>query len=128
MSRSKCKSMCDVVGTVKKHQKLEAQRKAKERQDKEEVIEELKRFTMQDMARGFALFEEALFVFEAQDPNVERYTKVEAAVQNAIQCYRVIYDEKKRATAQTSLDRLLKREMELNPARNQNLCLEVRPE
>ena len=106
---------------------LVAQRKAKERQDKE-VIEELKRFTMQDMARGFALFEEALFVFEAQDPNVERYTKVEAAVQNAIQCYRVIYDEKKRATAQTSLDRLLKREMELNPARNQNLCLEVRPE
>ena len=57
--------MCDVVGTVKKHQKLEAQRKAKERQDKEEVIEELKRFTMQEMARGFSLFDKALLVFEA---------------------------------------------------------------
>ena len=51
------------------------------------------------------LFEEALLVFEAQDPNIERYTKVAAAVQNAIQCYRVIYDEKKRATTQTSLGR-----------------------
>ena len=50
---------------------------------------------MQEMARGFSLFEEALLIFEAQDLNVERYTKVAAAIQNAIQCYYVIYDEKK---------------------------------
>ena len=61
------------------------------------------------MARVFSLFEEALLVFEAQDPNVEWYTKVAAAVQNAIQCYRVIYEEKKRATTQTSWDRFFKR-------------------
>ena len=73
---------------------LEAQRKDKERQE-EEVTEELKRFTMQEMARGFSLFEEALLVFEAQDANIEWDTKVAAAVQNAIQCYCVIYDEKK---------------------------------
>ena len=88
---------------------LEAQRKDQERQGEEEVIEEPKRFTMQEMARGFSLFEEALLVFEAQDPNVEQYMKVAAAVQNAIQCYRVIYDEKKRATTQTSLDHFFKR-------------------
>ena len=35
---------------------LEAQRKDKERQE-EEVTEEPKRFTMQEMARGFSLFE-----------------------------------------------------------------------
>ena len=29
------------------------------------VTEELKRFTRQEMARGFSLFEEALLVFEA---------------------------------------------------------------
>ena len=58
---------------------------------------------------GFSLFEVALLVFEAQDLNIERYTKVAAAVQNAIQCYRVIYDEKKRATTQTSLDRFFRR-------------------
>ena len=87
---------------------LEAQREDEERQE-EEVTEELKRFTMQEMTRGFSLFEEALLIFEAQDPNVEWYTKVVAAVQNAIQCYCVIYDEKKRATTQISLDRFSKR-------------------
>ena len=88
---------------------LEAQRKDEERQEEEEVIEEPKRFMTQEMARGFSLFEEALLVFEAQDPNVEWYTKVAAAVQNAIQCYRVISDKKKRTTTQTSLDRFFKR-------------------
>ena len=63
---------------------LEAQRKDEERQEEEEVTEEPKRFTTQEMARGFSLFEEALLVFEAQDLNVEWYTKVAAAVQNAI--------------------------------------------
>ena len=48
-------------------------------------------------------------VFESQDPNIEQDRKVTAAVQNAIQCYRVIYDEKKRATFQISLDCFLKR-------------------
>ena len=75
----------------------------------EEVTEEPKRFTMKEMARGFSLFEEALLVFEAQDWNVEWYMKFAAAVQNAVQCYSVIYDEKKRATTQTSLDHSFKR-------------------
>ena len=64
---------------------------------------------MQEMARGFSLFEEALLVFEPQDPNIAWYTKAAAALQNAIQCYRVIYDEEKRATTQTSVDRFFKR-------------------
>ena len=42
---------------------------------------------MQEVARGFSLFVEALLVFEAKDPNVQQYMKVAAAVQNAIQCY-----------------------------------------
>ena len=36
---------------------------------------------------GIFLFEEALFGFEAQDLNTERYTKFAAVIQNAIQCY-----------------------------------------
>ena len=88
---------------------LEAQRKDEERQEEEKVTEEPKKLMMQEMARGFSLFEEALLVFEAQDPNVEQYPKVTAAIQNAIQCYHVIYDEKKRATTQTSLDCFFKR-------------------
>ena len=127
MSGSKCKSSGDVAGTVETRQaitmelagqheeptnedlmELEAQRKDEERQE-EEVTEEQKRFTMQEMARGFSLFEEALLVFEAQDPSIEWYTKVAAAIQNAIQCYHVIYDNKKRAATQTSLDCFFKR-------------------
>ena len=38
----------------------------------------------QEMARGFSVFEEALLAFEAQDLNIEWYTKGAAAVQNAI--------------------------------------------
>ena len=104
MSGSNYKSSSDVAGTAKKHQELEAQRKDKERQEEEEVTAEPKRFTMQEMARGFPLLEKALLVFEAQDPNVAQYMKVAAAVQNAIQSYHVIYDEKNRAATQTSLD------------------------
>ncbi|KAJ8798073.1 hypothetical protein J1605_001564 [Eschrichtius robustus] len=81
---------------------LEAQRKDEDRQEENEVTEEPKRFTKQEVARGFSLFEETLLVFEAQNPNVEWHTKIAAAVQNAIQrC--VIYDEKRRATTQTSV-------------------------
>ena len=41
-------------GTGMRHQELEAQRKDEERQE-EEITEELKRFLMQEMARGFYL-------------------------------------------------------------------------
>ena len=50
---------------------LEAQRKNEKGQEEEKVTEELKRFTTQEMARVFSLFEEALLVFEARDPNTE---------------------------------------------------------
>ena len=60
MCGSKRKSSGNVAGTAKKWQELEAQRKDEERQEEEEITEELKRFTMQEMARGFSLFEKAL--------------------------------------------------------------------
>ena len=87
---------------------LKAQRKD-EREEEEEVTEEPKRFMTQEMARGFSLFKEALLVFEALDPNVERYMKVVATVENEIQCYHVNYDEKKRGITQTSLDNVFNR-------------------
>ena len=59
---------------------LEAQRKDKETQE-EEVTEELMRFMTQEMARGFSLLEEALLVFEPQDQNIERHTKLAETVE-----------------------------------------------
>jgi len=54
MFGSKHKSSGDVAGTGKKCQELEAQRKDEETQE-EEITEELKRFMMQEMTRGFYL-------------------------------------------------------------------------
>ena len=48
----------------------ETQRKDKDRQEGE-ITEEPKRFMLQEMARGFSLFEETLSVSETQDPNTE---------------------------------------------------------
>ena len=64
---------------------------------------------MQETAWGCSLPEEALLVFETQDPNVEQCMKFTAAVQNAIQCYSITYDEKKRANAQSALNGFLDR-------------------
>ena len=50
------------------------------------------------------LLEEALLVFEAQVLNTEQHRKDAAAVQNAVQCNHPFYDERDRATIQTSLD------------------------
>ena len=72
---------------------------------------------MQEMAIGFSLFEESLLVSEAQDPNVKEYMKFAAVVQSAIQCYHVIYDEKKRATTQTSQGHVFKRVDRIEPSK-----------
>ena len=44
--------------------------------------------------KGVFFIWEALLIFEAKHPNIDWYTKVAAAIQNAVQCYRVICDEK----------------------------------
>ena len=77
MSGSKGKSSSDVADVAKKHQGRQ----------EEEVTEEPKRFMMQEMTREFSLFEETLLVYKVQEPNIEKYTKIAAPVQNAIQHY-----------------------------------------
>ena len=45
--------------------------------------------------RGFSLFEETLLILrQAQDLNIE-HMKAATVVQNAVQCYRVLYDKNK---------------------------------
>ena len=78
--------LCNMRRLLTTMMELEAQRKEEERQE-EEGAEEPKRVTMQEMARGFSLFEEALLGFEVQDVNTEWYLKAAAAIQNTIQCY-----------------------------------------
>ena len=75
---------------------LGAQRKDEERQRKQKELKNRRDCNARD-GQGI---EEALLAFEIQDLNLEWYTKVAAAVQNAIQRYRVIYEEGRRATTQ----------------------------
>ena len=56
------------------------QRKNKEKPKEKGVTEKPKRFVTQEMARRFSLFEEVLFILEGQDPDVECYMKVAAAI------------------------------------------------
>ena len=53
----------------------------------------------------------------AQKLNIEWYTKFAAAVQNTFQCYCVIYDDKKRASTQTSLGHFFKRVDRTEPSK-----------
>ena len=65
-------------------------------EDKEEEIFHVKKFETKLMADGFSFIEKALAIFENQDPNVERFLEVAISVRNFFQCYRIIYDEKKK--------------------------------
>ena len=64
---------------------------------------------VQEMASGFSLFEKALLDFVTWDLNLEQYTKVAAAIENAVHHYRDIYDKTKtRAATSISLDHCFK--------------------
>ncbi|KAI6651905.1 hypothetical protein LOD99_4805 [Oopsacas minuta] len=87
---------------------LEAMQRQSEQEDEEEILP-IKKFDTKMMAEGFSLIEEALAIFENQDPNDERFSKVATSVRDSFQCYRIIYNEKKRKTTQTSLGQFFKK-------------------
>ena len=64
-------------------------------EDEEELLP-VKKFQTKLMANRFSFMEKALTIFENQDPNFERFSKVATSVRDSFQCYRIIYDEKKK--------------------------------
>ena len=68
----------------------------------------MKKFETKLSAKKFSLIYISLAIFEQQDPIVERCTKVANQINDAIQCYCIVYDEKKRKTVQLSLDRFFR--------------------
>ncbi|KAK7068618.1 aldehyde dehydrogenase 3, member A2 [Halocaridina rubra] len=56
---------------------------------------ETKRFTTKELEESFALAEELLVNFEAQNSNVARYNKVERGISDALRCNKEMYEEKK---------------------------------
>ncbi|KAF1740618.1 hypothetical protein MXB_4407, partial [Myxobolus squamalis] len=75
----------------------------------ESFLQELKetkqpnQFETKKMAEYVNMIKNSLVGFEALDPDPERFSKVLKAVHDAIACYTIIYEEKKRATRQKTL-------------------------
>ncbi|KAK1327439.1 hypothetical protein QTO34_014153 [Cnephaeus nilssonii] len=68
-----------------------------------------RRFTSKELAGAFAMIEDALARFEAQDPNSDRYTKVARGVMDSLWCYKEILEDKKKISIQTSLEHYFKK-------------------
>ncbi|KAM4021798.1 tigger transposable element-derived protein 1-like [Anomaloglossus baeobatrachus] len=78
-------------------------------EEEEDILTtEPKRFTRQGLAGGFALIDEGLSRFEAEDPNMERYTRVARGVMDSLRCYKEILEEKM-ASFQTNLQQYFKK-------------------
>ena len=70
---------------------------------------EERRFTSKKLSEAFHMIENAMAVFEEQDPNSARFTKVYRGVTECISSYKVIFEEKKKASAQSCLDAFFKK-------------------
>ncbi|KAK1327332.1 hypothetical protein QTO34_019204, partial [Cnephaeus nilssonii] len=72
-----------------------------------------RRFTSKELAGAFAMIEDALASFEAQDPNSDRYTKAARGVMDSLRCYKEIWEDQKK----THLIQDLKHLLEVLPLR-----------
>jgi hypothetical protein len=92
---------------------MEEQGIVEEDEDEQEVAMEtapLPAFTIQRLVEAFRNIKSAMEIFETDDPNFERSSKVLEAMKNTYACYREIYHEKKKASSvQTSLDSCFKK-------------------
>ena len=61
------------------------------------------------MLKGFAEIQQALATFEAQDSNMERFTRVSRSVMNLLQCYNEILDEKRILSVQSNQEQYFKK-------------------
>ncbi|XP_066976046.1 tigger transposable element-derived protein 1-like [Macrobrachium rosenbergii] len=83
----------------------------RKRADEEEEIEEEpeRKFTTKALAEVFASFEHGLKLLSEMDGNMERFAKVKRAHQDAVACYQVIYEERKKRTMQPTMEHFFKR-------------------
>jgi len=69
----------------------------------EELKEKPKCFTAQEMSLAFRDIAAGMARFEKMDCNTYRFLEIQTAVEDAIACYREIYEDKKRAGIQSGL-------------------------
>jgi hypothetical protein len=79
------------------------------RHDNEEPEVQPKRFTAKDMRIAVQSLNNLSEDIERQDPDVSQFLRFQRIVNNAFSYYKEVYEEKKRATVQTSLDQFIVR-------------------
>lgn len=88
----------------------------REAEEEEEVPERM--FTNKGLSEGFSMLNKLLAHFEAMDPNIERFARIERMAHDIFRPYREIYEEKKKRTIQTKLTMFMKTTSPRAPADN----------
>jgi hypothetical protein len=70
-----------------------------------EPVDEPQLLATTEMATAFREIASAMVRFEKMDSNSPRFLKVNRGIDDTMACYREIYEEKKKATVQSSLDK-----------------------
>jgi len=82
---------------------LEKERQVEESEAESEEVEPLRTLTSTRMVEAFRLIDMGLAIFDEDDPNTERSSRVARNVQTDLSCYKLIQKEKQMKAAQTTL-------------------------
>ena len=85
---------------------------------------EPKAFTRRGLSKDFAGIQKALAIFEAEDPNMERFARVSGGIMDLLQCYKEILDEKKCCLSSLTWSSILRKWRDLNPLHQLPLLLQ----
>jgi hypothetical protein len=69
----------------------------------------MSQFKTKEMATAFREIASAMARFQKMDPNSSRFLKVNRGIDDAMACFREIYEEKKKAIVQSSLDKFVRK-------------------
>lgn len=90
---------------------------SKEIKTEEEIIWKAPRkFTAKKLAEAFATISSGMRMLEEMDSNYERYARADRQIQDALACYREIYNEEKKQTVPSKLDTFLKNTVPAKPS------------
>lgn len=83
---------------------LEEERSKEAEAEKGVIPEAPKEFTTKKLAEAFATINSGLRMLEEMDVSYERFARADRQIQDALACYREIYNEKKRQSIQSNHD------------------------
>lgn len=83
---------------------LEEERSEEAEAEKGVIPEAPKEFTTKKLAEAFATINSGLRMLEEMDVSYERFARADRQIQDALACYREIYNEKKRQSIQSDHD------------------------